>query len=342
MTQTVPEIELAGVGSPIMDLVAQVPESFLSNVSGEKGGMVLVDDAEMNRILALLETPPATTTGGSAANAAFNAARLGLKTTFVGKLGNDGQAKAYVERFEEAGVDVSRFKRGSTPNARCLALITPDAQRTMRTCLGAAMTLLPEEISPEDFRGVRHAHIEGYLVFNQALCEAVLNAARAARCTISLDLSSFEVVNASRDWMFRQFGNGIDIVFANEDEIRALFPDRPVDYQALARELAGHGVVAAVKMGRYGSWIARGHEVHRNEGVPVADAVDTNGAGDAWAAGFLYGYLRDLPLKECGSIASILGSETVRHLGPLIPESSWQEVKRRALAGAGSPRAARR
>ena len=189
-----------------MDLVARVPDAFLANISGEKGGMVLVDDAEMGRIVALLDTPPAVTTGGSAANATFNAARLGLRTTFVGKLGNDAMARTYAERFAQVGVDTSRFKRGSVANARCLAMVTPDAQRTMRTNLGAAMTLTPDEISKEDFKGVKHAHIEGYLVFNQDLCEAVLNAARAAGCTISLDLSSFEVVNATRSWMFSQLG----------------------------------------------------------------------------------------------------------------------------------------
>jgi sugar/nucleoside kinase (ribokinase family) len=329
MSGAAPEFDLAGVGSPIVDLVAQVPESFLANVSGEKGGMVLVDDAEMGRIVALLDSPPSLSSGGSAANATYNSARLGLRTTFVGKLGNDALATAYVDRFRSAGVDTSRFKRGTVANARCLALVTPDAQRTMRTCLGVAMTLSPSEISVEDFRGVRHAHIEGYLVFNQELCEAVLNAARAAGCTISLDLSAFEVVNAKRDWMFGQFGRGIDIVFANEDEIRALYPDRKGDYETLARELAAHGVIAAVKMGRDGAWIARGNEIHRNPPIHLSDVIDTNGAGDAWAAGFLSGYLRGRPLDECGEIASIMGSETVRHLGPLIPDIAWPAVGKR-------------
>src|SRR5580698_5689398 len=294
MSESAPEFELAGVGSPIMDLTAQVPDSFLSNVSGEKGGMVLVDDAEMARILSKLGAPTTVSTGGSAANATFNAARLGLRTTFVGKLGNDAMAEAYAETFQAVGVDSSRFKRGSVANARCLAMVTPDAQRTMRTCLGAAMTLSPDEISPADFRGVKHAHIEGYLVFNEALCDAVLASARAAGCTISLDLSSFEVVNAKRDWMLRQLGKGVDVVFANEDEIRALYPDSREDYEELARELASHGVIAAVKMGRDGAWIAKGGEAHRIAPIPVADVVDTNGAGDAWAAGFLYGYIRGL------------------------------------------------
>ncbi|MEY3609212.1 MAG: hypothetical protein RLZZ447_2000 [Verrucomicrobiota bacterium] len=325
--------DLIGVGSPIMDLLAQVPEDFLHrHVAGEKGGMVLVDDQEMGRIVGLLGHPPARTTGGSAANATFNAARLGLRATFLGKLGHDELADAYRGRFAAAGVDVSRFKRGAHPNARCLALVTPDAQRTMRTFLGAAMTLAPTEVSPADFAGCRHAHIEGYLVFNQALADAVLTAARAAGCTTSLDLSSFEVVHAARDWLFRQFRHGIDVVFANEDEIRALFQDATAPYETLARRLADHGVLAAVKVGKDGAWLARGSDVHRVHPLRVPKVLDTNGAGDAWASGFLAGFLRGWPLATCGELASLMGGETVGHLGPIIPEEHWPEVSRRARA----------
>ncbi len=318
--------DLLGVGSPIMDLLAPVPDAFLTQVGGDKGGMVLVDPDEMHRMLSLLEIVPAQSTGGSAANATFNAARLGLRTSFLGKLGNDALADAYRRAFETIGVDGSRFKRGELPNARSLILVTPDAQRTMRTCLAAAMTLSPEEISPADFAGCRHAHIEGYLVFNQALADAVLASARAAGCTVSLDLASFEVINVTRDWLFSQFHKGIDVVFANEDEIRAVFQDNTSDYATLTRRLADHGVIAAVKMGGDGAWIARDHELHRIEPVAVSDVIDTNGAGDAWAAGFLYGFLRDWALPDCGALASLVGAETVRHLGPIIPDRHWPNV----------------
>ncbi|HWL14965.1 MAG TPA: adenosine kinase [Opitutus sp.] len=318
--------DLLGVGSPIMDLLAPVPDAFLTHVGGDKGGMVLVDHDEMHRMLSLLEIVPAQSTGGSAANATFNAARLGLRTSFLGKLGNDALADAYRRAFEIIGVDGSRFKRGELPNARSLILVTPDAQRTMRTCLAAAMTLSPEEISPADFAGCRHAHIEGYLVFNQALADAVLASARAAGCTVSLDLASFEVINVTRDWLFSQFHKGIDVVFANEDEIRAVFQDNTSDYATLTRRLADHGVIAAVKMGGDGAWIARDHELHRIEPVAVSDVIDTNGAGDAWAAGFLYGFLRDWALPDCGALASLVGAETVRHLGPIIPDRHWPNV----------------
>jgi sugar/nucleoside kinase (ribokinase family) len=325
--------DLIGVGSPIMDLLVRVPDEFLQHhVAGEKGGMVLVDHDEMQRIIGLLDGEPAYATGGSAANATYNAARLGLRTTFLGKLGHDDLARVYREAFEAAGVDGSRFKSGPQANARCLALVTPDAQRTLRTCLGAAMMLAPHEIRVADFTGCRHAHIEGYLVFNRALADDVLSAARSAGCTTSLDLSSFEVVNASRDWLFSQFRRGIDIVFANEDEIRAVFQDQTSDYATLARKLADHGVVAAVKVGRDGAWIAREQELHRIQPVAVADVVDTNGAGDAWAAGFLFGHLRGWPLPASGALASLLGSETVLHMGPIIPETHFEVLRSRAMA----------
>jgi sugar/nucleoside kinase (ribokinase family) len=202
----------------------------------------------------------------------------------------------------------------------------------MRTCLGAAMTLGSEDIATADFAGCRHAHIEGYLVFNRALADAVLAGARAAGCTTSLDLSSFEVVNASRDWLFNQFRRGIDVVFANEDEIRALFQDQTSEYAALARKLADLGVLAAVKVGKDGAWIAQSGALHRIEPVAVADVIDTNGAGDAWAAGFLFGHLRGWPLPACGTLASLLGSETVMHMGPIIPDTHFEVLRPRVMA----------
>ena len=334
MATTSPLFDLIGVGAPIMDVVATVPDAFLGHTAGEKGGMVMVDAAELARLVALLPEPPALTPGGSAANTTFNATRLGLRTTFVGKLGGDDTARAYRDRFARAGVDVTRYKHSTLPNARCLILTTPDAQRTMRTDLGAVFTLSPDEIAPADFAGCRHAHIEGYVVFNQSLADAVLRSARAAGCSLSLDLASFEVVRASRDWLLAQLAAGLDLVIANEDEIRTLYPDLPAvtpeDFAAHARRLATHGGIAAVKLGKDGAWLARGDELHRIAPQPVSDAIDSNGAGDAWAAGFLSAFLRGHPLPVCGAVASIVGAETVRHLGPIIPDAHWPDVAGRA------------
>ena len=325
--------DLIGAGNPIMDLLARVPDEFLTqHVRGAKGGMELVDADEMHRLVTQLHASPVRAPGGSAANTIISAARLGLKTRYLGKIGSDETATAYHQNFLDHGVDGSRFKRAPLPNARCLSLITPDGQRTMRTCLGAAMTLSPDEVSPADFAGSRHAHIEGYLMFNPALAAAVVSAARTAGCTISIDLSSFEVVNVARDWIMTQLHEGVDVVFANEDEIQALYQTKTTAYDELAKRLASHGGIAAVKMGKDGAWIARGAELHRIEPVKVPQAIDTTGAGDAWAAGFLHGYLGNWSLPAAGSLGSVLGAECVQHIGPSIPESHWPAVRARAAA----------
>jgi sugar/nucleoside kinase (ribokinase family) len=325
-----PTFDLIGVGAPIMDIVASVPDSFLATVRGEKGGMVMIDAPEMEGIVTRLPTPPALATGGSAANTTFNATRLGLKTAFVGKLGNDSLASTYQQRFAEAGVNASRFKHGGLPNGRCLILTTPDAQRTMRTYLGAVMTMTPEEISTADFAGARHVHIEGYVLFNRALADAIVSAARQAGCTIGLSLASFEVVRAARDWIFEQFKAGVAVVFANEDEAKALYPELPAatpeDYAAHAQRIAGGGRVCAITLGKDGAWVAEGATLHRIPPVSVSDVIDTNGAGDAWAAGFLAAWLSGKNLPTAGRIGSLLGAETVRHAGAIIPDKSWPAV----------------
>lgn len=322
-----PAFDLIGIGNPIMDVLAQVDDTFLRNhVAGEKGGMVLVDEADMAQLVGHLGSSLAMAPGGSAANAVLGATKLGLKTTYLGKIGADKTAEDYRANFVAAGGDGSRFKHATLPNGRCLSMITPDGQRTMRTHLGAAMTLSPDEISVADFKGARHAHVEGYLLFNPALAEKVASTARAAGCTISLELSSFEVVNVARDWILAQLKQGVDIVFANEDEVRALFQsDAPYDEQA--RRLAGFGGVAAVKIGKDGAWVARGKELHRIQPVKVSRVADTTGAGDAWAAGFLFGHLRGKSLAGSGALGSALGGECVQHLGASIPEAHWPRLR---------------
>jgi sugar/nucleoside kinase (ribokinase family) len=325
-----PTFDLIGVGNPIMDVLAHVNDDFLrQHVSGDKGGMVLVDDQDMAALIAKLDVQFAVTPGGSAANAVLGATQLGLKTTFLGKIGADQTAVDYRANFTAAGGDGSRFKHATLPNGRCLSLVTPDGQRTMRTNLAAAMTLSPDEISPADFAGARHAHIEGYLLFNPALAQKVADSARAAGCTISLELSSFEVVNVARDWILGQLKQGVHIVFANEDESRALFQtDAP--FETYARQLAAFGGIAAVKIGKDGAWIAQGRELLRIAPVPAARVIDTTGAGDAWAAGFLYAHLRGKSLAAAGALGSALGSESVQHLGASIPDMHWPRL--RALA----------
>lgn len=318
--------DLVGVGNPIIDVLAQVPESFLSEVGGAKGGMVLVDAETIGKWMAQLPEPFTEAPGGSAGNTVFAAARLGLHTTFIGKTGNDTGGVFYRERFEALGGDPSRFKDGTVPNGRCLSLITPDSERTLRTDLGAAATLSPAEITPADFIGCKHAHIEGYLLFNPDLMLAVLKAAKEANCTVSLDLASFEVVKAAGESLRHLLTEYVDLVFANEDEAAAFSRNPKAPYEELALELAEYCALAVVKAGAEGAWLARGKEAVHSPAHSGIKAIDTTGAGDYWAAGFLAGWLRGKPLDLCAQWGARLGAEIVQVIGAELPEETWEKL----------------
>ena len=322
------QIDLIGIGAPVVDSVAQVSEEFLSQIDGAKGGMVLIDSPTMSAILAKLPAPPIEATGGSAGNTIQSATRLGLKTSFLGKLGNDGAANFYRESFRRVGVDISRFKQAELPNARCLSLVTPDSQRTMRTNLGASMTLSPADVTVSDFAGCRHAHFEGYLLFNQELALHLLKCAKQAGCSISLDLGAHEVVTANRELLPEILATYVNLLIANEDEAAVLTGLSVSDPEQTARELAKHCATTVLNLGKNGSLITANGELTRIPVNLVENPVDTTGAGDNWLAGFLYGWLNHQPLAVSGRYGAILGAEVVQQVGANIPESRWPEIKR--------------
>ncbi|MGC6423710.1 MAG: adenosine kinase [Lentimonas sp.] len=317
--------KLIGVGSPIVDTIAQVGELFIDQIDGEKGGMVLVDGATIHDLIVKAPGKKTSAPGGSAGNTIFALARMGVETSFLGKVGNCEKGTFYRDRFTSLGGDSSRFKVGEVPNGHCLSLVTPDGERTMRTDLGAAMTLSLDEIAVADFSGCNHAHIEGYLLFNKSLMMHVLECAKAAGCTISLDLASFEVVNATKAILPQILETYVDIVFANEEEADA-FTDLSENYPAMAKQLATYCDIAAVKVGAHGSYIAKGAQVDHIEPIHAAHVVDTTGAGDLWAAGFLYGWSKGLERKECAKIGSVLGAAVVQEQGSELPQHVWQDI----------------
>jgi sugar/nucleoside kinase (ribokinase family) len=316
---------LIGIGSPIVDAIALVDESFVSQIDGDKGGMALVDASTITRLIDSLPKAAIAAPGGSAGNTLFALARMGASTSFLGKTGNCAEGDFYRESFSKIGGDTSRFKIGEVPNGRCLSLVTPDGERTMRTDLGAAMTLAPEEISVSDFAGCAHAHIEGYLLFNEALMHRVLESAKKAGCTISLDLASFEVVNATKSILPDLLRDYVDIVFANEEEGSA-YTGIEGDYAAIALQLAELCEIVAVKVGAHGSYIAHAGIVEKIEPMHAAHVIDTTGAGDLWAAGFLYGWSQKRSLAECAKLGSILGAAVVQEQGSVLPEHIWQDI----------------
>jgi len=310
----------------MVDILVHVPDDFLRHQQVAKGGSCLVDAEGLDRILAATGAAGVRVPGGSAANTIFGLAELGYPTSFLGRLGDDETGEFYRCRYAAMGGDDSRLKvHPELPTGRCLGLVTPDSERTMRTDLGAAATLDPEELSPADFADCRHVHLEGYLLFNELLVRRVLHLARDAGATVSLDLASFEVVRAAARILPELLREHVDIVFANEDEAAA-FPGGGPPEQALA-VFAGLCPVAAVKLGPDGSLIRRGDETVRVPACRV-DAVDTTGAGDLWAAGFLAGLFAGAPLADCGRMGSLAGAEVVKVLGAAIPEARWHDLRR--------------
>ena len=335
-------IKLICIGNPIVDELVHVESDFLVHAGGQKGGMELVDHQVLEDLTAKLTRETTRAAGGCAGNTAYALARLGTSSAMIGKLGDDSAGRFYQRRFAEVHAVTDRFLLDhELPTGRCLCLVTPDSERTMRTHLGAAMTLSPEDINEELFAGAGHVHVEGYLLFNPDLIRKVLHVASAGHRTVSLDLASFEVVQAAGAELATLLRDYVDIVFANEEEATA-FADHQEPQHCVA-QLAAHCRIAVVKVGERGAFIhAEGTLLH----VPaekVNTVMDTTGAGDFWNAGFLHGYLNGADLSTSGRMGAHLGALVVQHLGAKLPAEYWQRARARfdeALRRSAATRAA--
>ena len=317
-----------GVGSPIIDLIAQVDEAFLTQIPGDKGGMVMIDNAELEKILQLLGSNVKRTPGGSAANTLFDLAHFGVQTALLGTTGNDAAGEFYRQELTRAGgsTHALRTSTNNTPTGHCICLVTPDAERTMRPALAAALEFDPAQVTEEDFAGYTLAHLEGYLLaHSEEKLRYLMRTAKRAGCLISLDLASYEVVTAFRPAILSLLEEFVDIVFANSDEADALFGAVPPVEQL--EKLRGLCPAAVVKLGEKGAWADCG------EGavfIPAnkVNAIDTTAAGDSFAAGFLYGLLAKKDAAYCGRLGAALAAETVQIFGAELPESAWEKLKK--------------
>ncbi|MBE6374654.1 MAG: adenosine kinase [Lentisphaerae bacterium] len=322
-------VKVLGLGSPILDLLVQVDDSFLaSRVAGEKGGMGMLDAEEQKK---LIDSFPAgklkKAIGGSAFNTISALTSLGMTTSFLGKVGQDADGDFYRNAYAAAGGDISRFRFSSSePTATCVSLITPDSERTMRSHLGASSTLTPDEITAADFDGITHLHAEGYMLFLPGVLDKTMQLAKEAGCTVSFDFSSFEVVRIFRKEIEALMDKYVDIIFANEDEAREFCGADHFEPEKAAEQLGSVCSTAAVKLGKKGSLLKQGGEVCRIA-PKIVNAVDTTGAGDLWQAGFLYGWLNGLGLQRAGELGAILGAEIVQVIGAEIPTNRWDSIK---------------
>ena len=316
---------VVGIGSALVDYLVHEKDAFIDKVPGAvKGGMTLVESDTIDATVSLAAEKPEVVPGGSACNTVVGVANLGGRSRFVGKRGTDQLGDLFEAGLRKNAADPFLF-RASTPTGRVLSIITPDAQRTMLTFLGAAAEMLPEEIHSACFEGAAVVHVEGYLLYNRALLTTVLDAAVRAGACISLDLASFTVVEDAVDYLADLVDRYVDILIANEDEAR-VFTGHADEAQALAA-LAEKAALAVLKIGSRGSLIGFGGEVFRIAPQGDGTAVDTTGAGDLWAAGFLYGLVNGFSLEKSGQIGSACGYEVCQVVGASIPGPGWDRIK---------------
>ena len=315
---------VVGIGSALVDILVQLNDDQLLDVFElPKGSMTLVDAILSQKILESTEGLDRTIeTGGSAANTVRAIAQIGGKTGFIGKISNDKMGHFFKDEFEKLQIAPHLFF-SQIPTGKATTLISPDSERTFGTYLGAASELSVDELSAELFSNYDYLHVEGYLVFNHELIEGIVKLAKKQGLKVSLDLASFNVVEANLDFLRRLIDDYVDIVFANEEEAKSYTGLEP---GAALNQIASQCEVAVVKIGKEGSLIQAGNEVCQVK-TPQVKSLDTTGAGDVYASGFLYGLANDFSLTECGTLASLLASKVIQVLGARISDSDVHKIK---------------
>lgn len=316
--------KVVGIGAALIDVLCQVSDEFLTEISDIKGGMTLVDSDFVDQAVSKLPEKPSIVSGGAACNTILGIGQLGGNASFVGQRGEDEYGDLFEKGLVKNHVSPKLFC-AKTPTGRVLSLITPDAQRSMFTYLGASAEMAPEAITRDSFDGASIVMVEGYLLFNRDLMMATLKAAKEAGAAIALDLASFTVVEESKDFLVDHVLGYIDILIANEDEAQA-FTGTADETKGLAI-LASYADIAVLKVGARGSLVSRSNEMVMVEPLSGKEIVDTTGAGDLWAAGFLYGLTQGYSLGQSGALASACGYEVCQVIGASIPDDGWKRIK---------------
>jgi len=311
-----PEYDLVGIGNALVDVVAQTDDAFLDSNELSKGGMMLVDTDQSSALYDRM--PPGTeSSGGSCANTMAGFAALGGNGAYIGKVRDDQFGTVFRHDMQALGCAFDTAAATDGPaTGRCLVLVTPDAQRTMCTFLGAACLLTPDDLDKDVIRNGRVTYMEGYL-FDQPPAQAAFieaaETAHAAGREVSITLSDGFCVDRHRDAFRDLVEHHVDVLFANEVEICSLYQ---VDgFDDALQQVRGHCKVACLTRSEKGAVIVSGDEVHVIDAAPVSKVLDTTGAGDQYAAGFLYGYTRGMDLQTSGKIGAITAAEVIQHYG---------------------------
>ncbi|MEQ8345914.1 MAG: adenosine kinase [Marinovum algicola] len=326
-----PKFDVLGIGNAIVDVLSHSDDSFLQKHGMAKGGMQLIDDTAAEAIYAAMG-PGIEASGGSAANTIAGLATLGGRGAFIGKVRDDQLGRVFTHDIRAVGArfDTPAASEGP-PTARCLVLVTPDAQRTMNTFLGASTGLGPEDVDPALVEAAAITYLEGYLWDPPRAKDAfrkAMDLAKAAGRQVALSLSDPFCVDRYRT-EFRELADGpVDILFANEEEIKSLY--EVTDFDTARDAVRGKVGVAVLTRSEKGAVIVTADETHVLEAEPVSKLVDSTGAGDLFAAGFLYGVTQGHDLPTSGRIAAIAAAECLSHVGPR-PEADLKALLRDRL-----------
>lgn len=318
--------KIIGIGNALVDVMTIIPDdSCLGQFGLPKGSMTMVDAKRSDEIKKAINGLKRTlASGGSAGNTMYGLGIMGVHSSFIGKVGRDELGNFYEKDMVDAGLAPVLMRSSQSPTGTAVALVTPDSERTFATHLGAATELTPEELNSNYFKGYHILYLEGYLIFNLPLVEQACRIAKEKKMCVALDLASFNVVNEMLPAFQRIVSEYVDIVFANEEEARAFTGFGPVD---ALHEISKKCSIAVVKTGADGSWIKRDDEVIKVDALTVR-AVDTTGAGDLYAAGFLYGFSNGFSLDKCGLFGSILAGKVIEVIGARMPEEKWAEARK--------------
>lgn len=323
---TAPALDVVALGNALVDILSHEDDDFVLRAGLDRGVMTMVDATRADQVYDAMG-PAAEVSGGSAANTAAGVASFGGRAAFIGRVADDTFGRVFVHDLRGIGVRFESLPTGDgPPTGRCLVVVTPDAQRTMSTYLGAASLLEPEHVDEHLVASAAITYLEGFLWDQPSAKDALRCAARAAHGAgrkVALTLSDPFCVERHRAEFLELAESEIDILFANEHEICSLYEVETFD-DALQR-VRGHCEIAALTRGPHGSVIVHGDEIHVIDPAPVAHVVDTTGAGDLFAAGFLHGLTRGRGLAECGYLGSLAAAEVISHLGAR-PEVSLAAV----------------
>ncbi|MDP6108850.1 MAG: adenosine kinase [Rhodospirillales bacterium] len=325
------QFDVVGIGNAIVDVLARTDDHFLAQNRLSKGAMTIIDAQTAEELYGKMG-PGVEVSGGSAANTIASIATLGGRGAFIGKVMDDQMGQVFRHDIRAVGVafDTLSMVNGA-PTARSLIFVSEDAERTMQTYLGACIELGPDDVDPQIIESSQITYLEGYLWDPQQAKEAFIKAAKVAQQAgrqVSLSLSDPFCVDRHRGEFIDLVNSHVDILFANEEEIKSLYQ---VDsFDAALQHVKGHCEIAALTRGSKGSIIISGDNIHILDAEKVEKVVDTTGAGDAYAAGFLFGYTQGKDLGACGELGGILAAEIISHYGAR-PDTDLKELVKQTL-----------